>query len=274
MANCCRCILNYFYTMENQPGQNSQFPSFLFCEALLFKFWQKFINSTTSIQWLQRNSSHSPIIIVCSLQQSMRNQFPATPYQWRSPWLQATTCCMKRTTAASGESKSFTLSLLYYCFMELEQGITLQVSSQACNQTGEISHFQVFWKPIVSEGGKASQGMIKQKIYLVMFWFIHSSHGDSSYKSARPGKSSPVQFKASYQKLQNLSAQVNVSPYELISGQPFNFMERADTYNVETVSRSRCLQQAGRIRFHTLFSASLNGVYRPNVQTSVLLMST
>lgn len=50
--------------------------------------------------------------------------------------------------------------------MELDQGIALQVSSQACNQAGEISHFQFFWKPTVSEGEKASQG---KKIYLVMF---------------------------------------------------------------------------------------------------------
>lgn len=44
--------------------------------------------------------------------------------------------------------------------MELDQGIALQVSLQACNQTGEIPHFQGFWKPLASEGQKASQGVM------------------------------------------------------------------------------------------------------------------
>lgn len=82
----------------------------------------------------------------------------------------------------------------------------------------------------------------KKHIYLVVFWFIHSSHDDCSYKSTRPGGSSQVQAKTRYQKLLNLSAQANVSPYELFPGQPFYYMERADTYNVETVSRRRGLQ--------------------------------
>jgi len=55
----------------------------------------------------------------------------------RSPWLQATTCCKERTTAAPGESYSFTLALL----LELARGIALQVSPQVCKKMGEISHF-------------------------------------------------------------------------------------------------------------------------------------
>lgn len=59
----------------------------------------------------------------------------------------------------------------------------------------------------------------KQKKNLVVLWLIHSSHDDCSYKSTRPGESSQVQVKISYQKLLNLSAQANVSPHELIPGQ-------------------------------------------------------
>lgn len=59
--------------------------------------------------------------------------------------------------------------------MELDQGIALQASLQACNQTGEIPHLQVFWKPLASEGGKASQGVMGQKkIFGICFdSFIH-----------------------------------------------------------------------------------------------------
>lgn len=55
--------------------------------------------------------------------------------------------------------------------MELDQGIALKVSLQACNHTGEFSHFQVFWKPTLRKGEKAPQGVMRQKkyIYLVVF---------------------------------------------------------------------------------------------------------
>lgn len=50
------------------------------------------------------------------------------------------------------------------------------------------------------------------------------------------------------------------TPYELISGQHFNYMGRTDTYKVGTGSRSKCLQQVGRIRFLTLLSTYLKRI--------------
>lgn len=71
-----------------------------------------------------------------------------------------------------GKQKLHTLlhfSALLLLYRTRDQGIALQVSLQVCNQTGEIPHFQVFGKPLASEGLKASQGVMGQKKNLVMF---------------------------------------------------------------------------------------------------------
>lgn len=157
--------------MKKHPGQKRQPPfppPFLFCESsctsLFFKLCQKSINLTRSIQWLFKKKKKNQLILSLSDSRKLQTRserYPVIHITWRSPWLQATTCCTERPSAAPGESYSFTLTLLLF------YGASLGNISAGL-QTGEISHFQFIfsYQPFVSGGERAITSCVKTQKYV------------------------------------------------------------------------------------------------------------